>query len=191
MSSGIIPRLCLSLTPGPLSFCMSEYRRWLPGIYCCLPIKQEKQMFGLSGLVWQGPKQITDPGFLLSGGIHLLFSARLETRPKWLPPSHVFAIIRSAAKERRKQIPGGVCSYLIRSVFREGKPLQRAEVCFAHVCLHFPQTHTHTQLRQYMHHRSLKDGWWWRTDVYAATDVGISNFDWLFSCGLRVVWEPW
>lgn len=144
MSSGIeaviISRPCPSLSHGT-TLLLCGWELTATAKHILLPPHQIREAH--VWLLWvslTGPKPITGPGFFLSGGIHSLFLVCLEMGPKCLSSPCVFAIIRSAVKERRKQIPGGVRSYLIRSVFREGKPLQRAEVCFACLCLDSPWT---------------------------------------------------
>lgn len=85
------------------------------------------------------------PGLVLSRRVHLPEVGLTSPR--------AFAIIHSEVKTN----PVGVCSYLIRSVYGEGKPLQRAEVWFPRLWLHCPGLDAHRVLTAHAYVYSAAD----------------------------------
>ena len=134
----IISRLCPSLSHGT-ALLLCERELTVSAKHILLPPHQIREAdVRLLRVTLTGAKTNNPPWILTLWWNSLaLFCAAVRREPMCLSSPRALAIIRSAVKVRGKQIPGGDCSYLIRSVFREGKPLQRAEVCFACLC-HFP-----------------------------------------------------
>lgn len=127
-------------------------------------------MFGFSGSVWQRGQKTNKRALDSSSLLEFTCSSFLacqKTAAKIalpLPTCLRYRLLHrerngGEGKKKEKKNPGGVGSYLIGSVFREGKPLQRAEVCLARLCLHTPRHWSHTHARTHTLTHTLDGPW--------------------------------